>query len=63
SNWFEKDLIPLYASMVHGEEGRKSGFVEGVIFLHPDGRMAKLRRDMFPFWYEQEGKSHKSDEK
>ena len=25
-------------------------FVEGVVFTHPDGRMAKLRRDMFD-WY------------
>ena len=50
SDWFEKDLIPLYASMVNGEEGRKSGFVEGVVFTHPDGRMAKLRRDMFS-WF------------
>jgi len=51
SNWFEKDLIPLYASMTHGEEGRKNGFVEGIVFTHPDGRMAKLRRDMFS-WYQ-----------
>jgi hypothetical protein len=50
SKWFETDLIPLYACMVSGEEGRKSGFVEGVVFTHPDGKMAKLRRDMFS-WY------------
>lgn len=49
SNWF-KELIPLYSSMVQGEEGRKNGFVEGVVFTHPDGRMAKLRKDMFD-WY------------
>jgi hypothetical protein len=43
SDWF-RDLMPLY--------GRKTGseFVEGVVFTHPDGRMAKLRRDMFD-WY------------
>lgn len=57
SAWFEQDLIPLYACMVQGEEGRKSGFVEGVVFTHPDGRMAKLRKDMF-LWYQ--GQRHKS---
>lgn len=51
SEWFEKDLIPLYACMVQGEEGRKNGFVEGIVFTHPKtGQMAKLRRDMFS-WY------------
>lgn len=53
SKWFELDLIPLYSSMVNGEEGRKNGFVEGVVFTHPDGRMAKLRKDMFA-WYKGE---------
>jgi len=47
SKWFETDLIPLYACMVQGEEGRNNGFVEGIVFTHPDGRMAKLRKDMF----------------
>ena len=42
--------------MIHGEDGRKTGFVEGVIFTHPDGRMAKLRRDMFE-WFK--GAKHK----
>ena len=46
SDWFEKDLLPLYALM----KGDKQGFVEGIVFTHPDGRMAKLRRDMFD-WY------------
>jgi hypothetical protein len=55
SDWFEKDLIPLYACMIQGEEGRKNGFVEGVVFTHPDGRMAKLRKDMY-VWYK--GKRH-----
>jgi hypothetical protein len=54
SNWF-KELIPLYACMVQGEGGRKTGFVEGIVFTHPDGRMAKLRKDMFP-WYK--GRRH-----
>lgn len=52
SEWF-KELIPLYASMVQGEEGRKSGYVEGIVFTHPDGRMAKLRKDMFD-WFKGE---------
>jgi hypothetical protein len=56
SEWFEKDLIPLYACMVQGEEGRKQGFVEGIVFTHPDGRMAKIRKDMFN-WYK--GRRHK----
>ena len=51
SNWF-RELIPLYTSMTRGEEGRK-GFVEGIVFTHPDGRMAKLRCDMFD-WYKGE---------
>lgn len=61
SNWF-KELIPLYSSMVNGEEGRKNGFVEGIVFTHPDGRMAKLRRDMFDWWFQQGGKKHKENE-
>lgn len=51
SEWF-KTLMPLYA-MKHGD---KEGFVEGVVFTHPDGRMAKLRKDMFS-WYQ--GQRHK----
>ena len=50
SVWFEKDLIPLYSRMVQGSDALSTGFVEGIVFTHPDGRMAKLRRDMFP-WY------------
>jgi hypothetical protein len=47
SEWF-KELMPLF--------GRKSEseFVEGIVFTHPDGRMAKLRRDMFD-WYAGQG--------
>jgi len=47
SEWF-KELMPLYASM----KGDGEGFVEGIVFTHPDGRMAKLRRDMFD-WTEE----------
>ncbi len=49
SEWF-KELWSLYMT----RRGDKEGFVEGIVFTHPDGRMAKLRRDMFD-WYE--GKS------
>lgn len=52
SEWF-KELIPLYASM---QGNRDDGFVEGIVFTHPDGRMAKLRVDMFD-WHK--GKRHK----
>lgn len=45
SEWF-KELIPLY-SLMKGERG----FVEGIVFTHPDGRLAKLRRDMFDWYY------------
>ena len=55
SNWF-KELIPLYSCMVHGEEGRKNGFVEGIVFTHPDGRMAKIRKDMFE-WFKSNEKN------
>lgn len=69
SEWFEKDLFSLYQSMVHGEDGKISSeewkkkqeemFVEGIVFTHPDGRMAKLRRDMFS-WYK--GRRHSKAE-
>jgi hypothetical protein len=58
SEWF-KELIPLFACMSQGEEGRKNGFVEGIVFTHPDGRMAKLRRDMYE-WVD--GPAHKEEE-
>ena len=51
SEWF-KELMPLYALM----KGDKEGFVEGIVFTHPDGRMAKLRCDMFD-WFK--GSRHK----
>lgn len=50
SNWF-KELLPLYSSM----NGNREGFVEGIVFTHPDGHMAKLRCDMFD-WYK--GRRH-----
>jgi hypothetical protein len=51
SEWF-KELMPLYAM----RKADSKGFVEGIVFTHPDGRMAKLRRDMFD-WYK--GPRHK----
>jgi hypothetical protein len=32
------------------------GFVEGIVFKHPDGRLAKIRKDMYP-WFK--GTRHK----
>ena len=52
SEWF-KELLPLY-NLMHGHG--KESFVEGVVFTHPDGRLAKLRRDQF-LWYN--GTRHK----
>lgn len=54
SEWFREGLMPLFYMSKH--DGDKTGFVEGVVFHHPDGRMAKLRRDMFD-WFQ--GKRHK----
>lgn len=53
SNWFENGLKPLFYLRIHNipfNEEPNNAYVEGVIFTHPDGRKAKLRRDMFP-WY------------
>jgi len=55
SNWF-KELLPLYSCM----KGNKKGFVEGIVFTHPDGKMAKLRCNMFS-WYKEE--RHKEGKK
>lgn len=67
SNWFKEDLFSLYQSMVHGKDGKisteewkklqKEIFVEGIVFTHPDGRMAKLRKDMFDWFYKQNQKA------
>lgn len=50
SKWFKDDLLPLYFLRIHGKETPEKAYVEGIVFTHPDGRMAKLRRDMFD-WY------------
>jgi hypothetical protein len=46
SNWF-KELTSLFTERVF----KRQLLAEGLVFCHPDGRMAKLRRDMFD-WYE-----------
>jgi len=55
SEWF-KTLMPLFYMSQHNGE---LGFVEGVVFTHPDGRMAKLRIDMFD-WHT--GRAHKQND-
>ncbi len=58
--WF-KELMPLYNLRIHGKGeitigGKKvepNHFVEGIVFTHQDGRMAKLRLDMFD-WFKGE---------
>jgi len=47
SDWFREDLFSLYYNMVNGMRKPNEGFVEGIVFTSPDGKMAKLRRDMF----------------
>ena len=42
SNWF-KELPSLFSQRMKANEG----LAEGLVFYHPDGRLAKLRRDMF----------------
>jgi len=58
-----KTLMPLYGLMVHGELAKSDpdnyGFVEGIVFKHPDGRLAKLRKDMYS-WFS--GVRHKDEE-
>lgn len=47
SSWF-KDLPSLFTK----KYGTNPGLAEGIVFWHPDGRVAKLRRDMFEWYYE-----------
>ena len=58
SRWFQNDLLPLYTLRKYGKDFDKH-FVEGIVFTHPDGRMAKLRRDMFDWWFKEGGIAHK----
>lgn len=48
SRWFEKDLFSLAHRKYAATDEKISA--EGIVFTHPDGRMAKLRRNMFP-WF------------
>jgi len=53
SNWFKDGLKPLFYLYMHNipfDEEPEDAYVEGVIFVHPDGRKAKLRRNMF-HWF------------
>ena len=50
SSWLENDIFSLFGAK-RGYYADDALFPEGVVFHHPDGRMAKLRRDMFP-WFE-----------
>lgn len=52
SAWFKDGLISLFNQKMKLPEI----MAEGIVFYHPDGRMAKLRRDMFD-WFE--GERHK----
>ena len=51
--------MPLFCLRVHGKEAVDKHYVEGVVFTHPDGRMAKLRVDMFDFYT---GRRHNKEE-
>ncbi len=56
--WF-KELMPLYGLRIHGKvaEDGPQHFVEGIVFTHPDGRLAKLRRDMFDWYFKDNPKA------
>ncbi len=47
SAWFREDLHSLFYMRIHKGAHHPA---EGIVFTHPDGRMAKLRRNMFD-WY------------
>jgi len=58
SQWFQEGPFSIFYAKQHNlsysdPEVRKA---EGIVFTHPDGRMAKFRRDMFD-WYK--GGRHK----
>lgn len=57
SEWFEKDIFSLFVVM--NQAGKKQP-PEGIVFVKKStGQMAKLRRDMFP-WYK--GERHNKPE-
>lgn len=57
SKWFKDGLVSLFYANKHGLKLSSPKVIpaEGIVFVHPDGRMAKLRRDMF-LWFK--GKRH-----
>lgn len=55
SEWF-KGLPSLFTQRIHPKSDQQD-FAEGLVFHHPDGRMAKLRRDMFDWYYEDKGRA------
>ena len=57
SRWLKEDIFSLYHRRIHEGKVIKP---EGVVFYHPDGRRAKIRRDMFN-WYT--GKDHNRGQK
>lgn len=58
SGWFEHHLCSLFRCRIHKEKPNPAKFCEGVVFVQPStGKMAKLRRDMFP-WFK--GPRHKA---
>ena len=55
--------MPLYNLRIHkksAEQWESHKFVEGIVFTHPDGRMAKLRRNMFD-WFKGESNHRKNN--
>jgi len=57
SNWFRE--LP---SMLSKRIFDKDVLAEGLVFYHPDGRMAKLRRDMFDWYFDDpNAKAHKDE--
>lgn len=61
SEWFEEGLFSIFYAKQHNLDYSDPNcrLAEGVVFVHPSGKMAKLRRDMFP-WYK--SKKHKERE-
>ena len=58
SEWFKTGLQSLFSN----SRGTGGKFVEGIVFVHRDGRMAKLRRDMFDWYYDNpNAKAHKEE--
>lgn len=58
SRWFKDDIFSLYLA----RKGETKTKPEGIVFTHPDGRMAKLRCDMFSFFEGDSHHRHKSKE-